>query len=145
MEAIRSRHDDCLVVRHPFVDVRPLPGEFKRCFDTFRTSVHRKDHVIAKVLVNVPSKGELHFIGKSPINLLTKTGEHVIVERAGRESTAFALLYESLDDLGMTMSLVHSRISGQEVQVPLSLWIPSVDSLSTFKYHLQRLVTALKD
>lgn len=113
MKVVESREDQSLSFGHLLDLVCPLARNLDGRLYRLSTGVHGKHHVIAEQL----------------LHLLRPDGEDVVVECARGQGQPPSLLSEGLDQLRVTMALVHGTVCGQEVEVVLSLGIPDIDAL----------------
>jgi hypothetical protein len=124
VEVILSTQDHRLVLRDTLDLVSPLASDLDTRLDRLGTRVHGHDHVEAKVAGDE----------------LGEAGEDVIVESAGAQSQPRSLVHQSSDQLGVAVTLIHSRVRGEEVEIVTSLGIPDGGTLGARKHHGQRVV-----
>jgi len=73
--------------------------------------------------------GQHHVEAGHARDLLGELGEDIVVECSAAEGQAAGLVDKSLDELRVTMALVHSRVCRKEVKVVLSLGVPHTAAL----------------
>lgn len=95
--------------------VCPLTRNLDGGLDGLGAGVHRQDLVVTEVL------GYVFLIGT----------EHAVVEGAGGERELFGLLRHRPHDAGVTMTLVDSTVSAQEIVIPFALDVPAVDAVGS--------------
>ena len=124
MEVAFAANDLYLIVRDTFLDNTPTAGQLQACLVSFGARVHGQHLVVAKVFGNI----------------FFPYAESVVIESAAAEGEAFGLVGHGLDDLGVAMALVDSRISRQEVKVFFSFDIPNLGALTFGEDDRQRMV-----
>mmetsp|Transcript_243 Transcript_243/g.711 ORF Transcript_243/g.711 Transcript_243/m.711 type:complete len:286 (-) Transcript_243:171-1028(-) len=124
MEATLGTDNSSTSFFDALLHVAPLASNLETSFDSLSTGVHWKHHIIAKHLSDA----------------LGKLRKLVIVEGTRAQRALGGLLHERLDDLRMAMSLVHSRVGGEEIIVVLSFRVPNVSTLSARKHHRDGVV-----
>ena len=124
MEVVLRTQNNGLVLGNTLDLVSPLASDLDAGLDGFRAGVHGQHQIKAKVFSNK----------------FGKPGENVIVESPGAQRQTRGLLNQRFNQLGMTMTLVHSRVGRQKIKIVTTFWIPNRRSLSTSKDNGERMV-----
>ncbi len=114
MEVVLKDDDLGLVLFNSLDQISPFAHGLDRRLNSFGTSIH----------------GEYHFFSGHIREFFCKEGPLIVEECPGSERKDISLILESLDDLRMPVSLVHSRICRKHVHVPASLGIFDPDPFS---------------
>ena len=94
MEVLRHTQYQCFVQRDTFHLVAPFPRNLDSCLDSFRSCIHRQDHIETK----------------KASDELGKPGEDIIVERPRAEGQSRRLFCQRLDQFRMAMALIHCTV-----------------------------------
>lgn len=124
MEVLRNTKDPGFVLGNALDLVGPLASKLDGRLDSLGTSTHGQTHVVAKDVAN----------------LLGPLGEDIVVESARAQGEAASLLGESLDELGVAVTLVDGTVGREEVEVLAALRVPDIDTLGAGKDNGKRMV-----
>jgi len=124
VEVFLDGKNECLVLRNSLALVAPFPCNLDRRLDSFCTSVHGQDHLKAKHLGD--GLGEFW--------------KDIVVKSPRAESESRGLVDECLYEFRVTVTLVDGAVSGQEVKVMLSFWIPDGAAESLAEDNRKRVV-----
>ena len=113
-----------LVVLDAFFHSAPAASQLQGRLYALGTRVHRQHTVVAEEVVH---------------ELLILT-EGFAVEGTAGEAELVGLVFQCLDDAGVTVTLVDGRITGEEVEILLSLYVPHIDALALGEHHRQRMI-----
>ena len=84
--------------------VAPFSCNFDGSLYRFRSSVHRKNHIVTE-----------HFGDK-----FSKSREDIVIESSATESQSLSLLGQNLDEFWVAVTLVHGRVCRKKIEVVLS-------------------------
>ena len=104
--------------------ISPLARCLDRGLNRLRTRVHRKHHIEAGQIVK----------------LFTKQRKLLVAKCAGSERDFLSLLFQSLQDLGVTMPLVDRGIRGQAIKITPPLDVIHPYSFRALDHHIERMI-----
>ena len=124
VEVAFAHNDLGLVFRKTFLVITPTTAEFQSRFVSLGAGVHGENLVVAESLGDI-------FLERS---------QAVIVECAGGQGDLLSLIDHGSDDLRVAVTLVHSGISGKEVEIFLAFHVPHEGTFTASDDHAQGMI-----
>src|SRR5690606_1149188 len=124
VKVARREYEHGLVVGYALFCIAPPPCQLHGRLHSLSATVHKEALLVAK-----------RFAHK-----LFRQSKLVVVKRARRQRQLFGLRDQRINNPRVAMPLVDRAVSGKEVVIPLSLYVPYEYTLPPPKHHRQRMI-----